>query len=319
MTLTRRRLIAITAGLALSSRSALASSDGARWQGTALGARADLRILGMPPRDAQRMLSLARAELTRLEALFSLYRPDSALTRLNRAGVFAHPPAELLELCTLSAAMHRVSAGLFDPSVQALWACYAEAKGRPSRQALHDARAVTGWDRLSVTGEAIVLPRGGALTFNGIAQGFIADKVVALLKMHGLETGLVSTGEIVAVGAAPSTDGWTIGLSPFEDTEADSTIELRDQAVATSNPAGTRIGQGGAGHILDPRSGLPAPAPADWQRVSMVHRSAAIADALSTAGTLMSTHRMRALAEQVAGLRIDALDRHGRRVMIPRS
>ena len=59
------------------------------------------------------------AEIARLEDVFSLLpqriRP---WTRLNASGTLGAPP-ELLECLTLAGAVHKASAGLFDPTVQA--------------------------------------------------------------------------------------------------------------------------------------------------------------------------------------------------------
>ena len=59
----------------------------------------------------------------------------------------------------------------------------------------------TGWAGVSMGGE-ITLKPGMALTFSGIAQGFGADAVRALLLAHGYETALIDMGEVVAFGGA---------------------------------------------------------------------------------------------------------------------
>jgi thiamine biosynthesis lipoprotein len=282
---------------------------GARWQGIALGAHADLRLVGLPARDAERLLLSARAEIERLERLFSLYRADSALVRLNATGNLEAPGPDMLELCSLVSTIHKASSGRFDPSVQPLWLAYARARGAPDRKSLAAARAATGWSRVEISADRIRLQPGAALTFNGIAQGFITDRVVDLLKAQGLEAGLVSVGEITAVGASPGGSDWAIGLADHEDGPADATIHLRDRAVATSSPRGTMFGVGPAGHILDPETGMAAPA--NWRRVSVIHHSAAIADGLSTAGVLQGTAELRAMVNRFSGAAVRAIDQAG--------
>ncbi len=71
-----------------------------------------------------------------------------------------------------------------------------------------------------------------ALTFNGIAQGYIADKVAQLLRREGVTDVLVNTGEINALGVAPDGGAWPIKL-------ADQTRGLTNAAIATSAPSGT--------------------------------------------------------------------------------
>jgi len=299
MSLPRRRFITITAGCLLTARTAGAANMGARWQGVALGAHADLRLVGLPAQEAESLIVLARAEIERLEQLFSLYRDDSALVRLNATGMLDGPSADLLELCSHVSSIHAVSDGLFDPTIQPLWSAYARGNGVIDKSALKAARAVVGWDKVEASAGRIRLRPGAALTFNGIAQGFITDKVVALLKSQGLEAGLVSVGEIAAVGTSPSGDGWEVGLAEHEDDAARTSIRLRDQAVATSSPRGTLIGESQSGHILNPRTGEPAAS--NWSRVSVVHRLAAVADGLSTAAVLMSEEEVRRLAGEISG------------------
>lgn len=276
---TRRRFIMISAAafaLAAPARAAPVF----RWQGVALGAQATIR-LAHP--DAAAITARAAAEIDRLEGIFSLCRDDSALSRLNRAGRLDDPPFELLECLTVAGSVHRASGGRFDPTVQRLWEAHARAAvaGRALTEAERaQALAVTGWDGVAVGPDRIALQGGMGLTLNGIAQGYIADRVAALLAAEGLGDVLVDTGEMRAVGGHPDGRPW-----PVRVAGSGKALPLRDAALATSSPAGTMLDASrGVGHILDPRSGGPARAP--WRSVSVTARSAAVADALSTAACL---------------------------------
>ena len=95
MRATRRRFIAITAaagGLPLLPFAAARAAPSANpclrvWSGAALGADATLQIHHPDPAAADRLIAASLAEVERLEQVMSLYRPDSALSRLNRDGV----------------------------------------------------------------------------------------------------------------------------------------------------------------------------------------------------------------------------------------
>ena len=286
MTLSRRRFIAITAATAVLPSLGMAQPADTplrQWRGVALGADARL-ILSHP--DADRLIARALAELSRLEAIFSLYREDSALSRLNAHGHLDAPPSELLEVLALSDLVHRATGGFFDPSVQPLWAAHAEAgaAGRElTPQQRSEAVALCGWSGVMVTPQRVAFARRGmALTLNGIAQGFITDRIADLLRAEGLRDVLVEMGEISAVGAAPGASSWPVTLS-------DGTpLSLRDRAVATSSPDGTSFDDAGRlGHILDPRTGTSAET--RWRLISVSAPQAAVADALSTAGCLMAS------------------------------
>lgn len=272
--LTRRRFIAISAALAPSM--ALAQKSDLHVEtGIALGAKVTLRL---EHPDAPRLASLAMAEIRRLEQVFSLYLPDSALVRLNRDGRLAEPPFELLECLALAGSVHAASEGRFDPTVQPLW--QAEALAREAGVPLSDAdrakaQALIGWASVRLEPEAITLNPGMELTLNGIAQGYVADRVAALLAGHGLTRALIDTGEMVAL---PDGD-WPVQL------EAGGNLALRNRALATSAPLGMTFGGDGVtSHILDPRTARPVLS--TWRVVSVSAPSAALADALSTAACL---------------------------------
>jgi thiamine biosynthesis lipoprotein len=309
MSLSRRRFITIAAGSLLAATPGWAATeDGARWRGVALGAEADLRIVGMPRAHAQELISIARAEIERLEKQFSLYRQDSALVSLNENGLLRDPSPDMLELLSLAGFVHAASDGVFDPTIQPLWKVYAENRGEPSGELIESALGKIGWRKVEVSSSVVRLPDGGGLTLNGIAQGFITDKVVALLKSHGLQRALVNVGEISAVGRPSGLDAWPVQLDA--PGSARRTIGLRDRAVATSGALGTTLdGDGIVSHILDPRNGQPAPSL--WRRVSIQHRSAALADGLSTAGVLMSADELAALQGQFDDVSVDAISREG--------
>jgi thiamine biosynthesis lipoprotein len=86
--ITRRRFMAVTAGAAPRSPPAPAQAAVQLhvWEGTALGARASLRLYHPDPAAAARLIEACRRAIARLEQVFSLYRPDSAVSRLNAEG-----------------------------------------------------------------------------------------------------------------------------------------------------------------------------------------------------------------------------------------
>lgn len=272
--LNRRRFLTISAAAVALPRRAAASPH--VWTGAAMGARATIRITHP---DAVAITTRAAAEIDRLEGVFSLYRPDSALARLNATGQLDAPPFELLECLTLAGSVHAASGGLFDPTVQRLWETWAEAAiagRRPTPSEIKATLALIGWNRVRVDADAVVTEPGMALTLNGIAQGYVADRVAALLEAEGLSDILIDTGELRALGGQPGGGVWPVRLAQGGE------VGLRERALATSAPLGTTFDpEGRCGHILDPRTGQPEPSA--WRAVSVTAPQAALADALSTA------------------------------------
>jgi thiamine biosynthesis lipoprotein len=144
-----------------------------------------------------------------------------------------------------------------------------------------------------------------ALTLNGIAQGYVADRVVALLRGMGLDRVLVNTGEYAALGGDPRGGAWQVGLRAG-DALLPQAVALDGAGLATSSMVGTTFDSAGrAGHILDPRTGRPGPRL--WRLVSVTAPRAALADALSTAFCLMDGAGIDAVLRAFPSARVAAL------------
>lgn len=316
MNSSRRRAITILAGAVaggmLPSRT-LHAAEIRSWRGIALGAPASLTIAGLAPVEADGLIAAARAEIDRLEDVFSLHRPDSALCRLNRDGALDVPPADLLVLLSRSAAIHAATDGAFDPTVQPVWRLLAETAGVPDPEVLGATLALVGWEGVSVEPGSIRFARPKmALTLNGIAQGYVTDRVAEILRREGVRSVLVEIGEIAANGPAAPGEPWRIGIADSGDEPAEEDILLASGAIATSAPLGTTFDSSRtAGHILHPTRGT---VPSPWRRISVLHRSATVADGLSTGLVLTSPDRLQSLLARQEPCRVIAVDINGKRI-----
>lgn len=301
-TLDRRRFIAISAaalGLSVGAGLRSASADTGtihRWSGTALGARASIILHHPDAGRAQELLDECVREIARLEAMFSIYRADSALSHLNREGRLDGAPLELIHLLSESRRFSRLSAGAFDVSVQPLFALHARYRGageQPSAAEIDAARALVDYRQIEISAGRIALAQPGmALTLNGIAQGYITDRVAELLRARAMDQVLVNLGEVRGLGRHPSERPWHVGLeNPPGYDGAPRKVELNagSPAVATSAAHGYWFGAPrGRHHLLDPNSGASAMRHAS---VSVCARDAMTADALSTALAIMPLER----------------------------
>ena len=271
--ISRRRLLSIAAA-SLCAGHPLGAGE-AVWRGRALGAETSIKLRG-DGQFAREVIHAVNAELRRIEELFSLYDPASALARLNAAGVLDDPPADFVALLQLCDRLHTATKGAFDPTVQPLWRAHATGGDIPA------ARALIGWDRVGISADRVTLDSGQALTLNGIAQGWASDRIAALLRAAGYGEILVDIGELVALGGP-----WHIGVAAQSGQVLDR-VALRDRAIATSSPRAMLIG--GAPHILSTDD---SPNPL-WHTVSVEADSAAMADGLSTACIYMDRQMAKA-------------------------
>lgn len=297
--LSRRRFIGITAAAAGLSvlpfgRKAQAQGQLVTWQGQAMGAMATMQIHHHDRAAAENLIERSLAEVRRLEAIFSLYRDDSALAVLNREGVLIAPPADLVSVLKECRRYSELTNGAFDPTVQALWTLYrnhfstpgADPQG-PAQEAVQRTLEQVGFDDVTFDANRVVLGRRGmALTLNGIAQGYATDSVVNLLRSAGIEHSLVDMGEPRALGTRFDGGPWQIGIAkPDDPSHIDGKLEIIDQAAATSGGYGFQFDPAGRfNHLFDPRTGLSSKL---YASVSVIMPTASAADALSTAFSLM--------------------------------
>lgn len=289
----------IGAGFPVRSLAANASVPAlVRWRGIALGAEASLTLAHSDPAAARAAMQDALAELARLEHIFSLFQPASAVRRLNAAGELAAPPMELVELLGTARTISEATDGAFDVTVQPLWdllaAHYAGAGANaagPSPQEISNALQRVDYRRIDIAPGRIAFGgKGMAITLNGIAQGYVTDRVSAVLRDHGFPDVIVNLGEIRANGHHPSGRDWQVRLPGIE-----TPLGVRDRAVATSSGAGTPFGDGSLHHhLFDPHTGH---SPQNISRLTVIAPTATLADGLSTAFFLMPEDaRKRALA-----------------------
>lgn len=311
MKLSRRRFIGITAaasGMALLPLGSRVRAEARliTWSGTALGARAALQIHHHDRAAAERVIERSVREVARLEGMFSLYRRESALVTLNRQGALIAPESDFIELLAECRRLNALTDGLFDPTVQPLWNLYAEHFSRagasaagPDESSIQDVLQRVGMQHVLASRDRIAFARRGmALTLNGIAQGYLTDCVVEILRSEGIEHSLVDMGESRVLGTRPDGRPWTVGIrDPDGSIAARDLFAVVDQAVATSGAYGFQFDpEGRFNHLLDPRTGTCA---SRHQSVTVVMPTATAADALSTAFSLMPVDRIRNVMKSV--------------------
>lgn len=296
----------------------LATAHRIEWTGRALGGLASIQIYHHDPNVGQEILTACVSEIIRLEKIFSLFRRDSSLVMLNRDGHLSNPPIELLSLLKKASRVSEASKGAFDITVQPLWTLYAGHFSRsnadpagPSAVAIEKANKRVGWRNLKISESSITLNKPGmAVTLNGIAQGFITDRVSDLLRRKDIADMLVNLGEFRALGGHPDGNPWKIGIhDPFGKSELSGTLDLTNEAVASSGGYGTKLDEvGHFHHLFRPRDGLPSNF---WTGVTVVAKDATTADALSTALSVCQPEQAAEIFRKVGGRRARLISHDG--------
>lgn len=283
-------------------------------------ARVVLVGAGAPPVDG------VVSELEQLERMWSRFRADSELSRLNAGDghptLVSHPTAMLLERAVWA---WRRSGGRFDPTVHD--AVRAAGYDRtfdeldelagldglddrstavvPARSTLPAAGTpAIGCDDVEVDTrlDLVRLPTGVRIDPGAIGKGLAADLVATAAVEQGADAALVSLGGDLRVAGEPPPEGWEIELDHHLTEPA--RVNLLDGAVATSSTLRRRwrTAGGPAHHVIDPRTGRPSTGPV--VACSVLAAEAWWAEAVAT--TLLVGWGEPAVEEEFVGLLDDA-------------
>ncbi len=245
-------------------------------------------------------------EIDRLEAIFSGHRSESPVSRLNRDGTLSDPPTELVAVVRRALHFARLTDGAFDPTVAPLVELrrrsFAEFGAPPSERAVRRALARVGHRHVGLDGRRIVFARPGmSVSLDGIAKGYVLDRVVALAEAAGAAGALADGGGDVAAGEGEVAGaGWPVGVEhPRRPGTLLGVIEARRQGVATSGDY-MRAHTADFRHhpVVDPRTGVSS---ASASSATVVAASAMDADALATAAMVLGPVRGVELLERLDG------------------
>lgn len=256
-----------------------------------LGTRAELVLVATDAVAATLAERAVVAEVRRLESIFSRFDKASALHAYRRTGATAVP--ELVEVVTLAKVWHRRSNGAFHPGAQPLidlWDA-AEATGVPPSTA----------DLQRAVGALSAEPAAPTLDLNAIAKGWIADAALSKLVRAepNVNAGWLNLGgDIVHRGDDSLMVGIEDPLRPYDNIAPLATIELSNEAIATSGGARRWWTIGGVRYpkVIDPRTGNPGRRVAS---ATVVADDGATADALATVAVFLDVEETLRIADEV--------------------
>ena len=232
-----------------------------------------------------------------IENRITVYRDTSELARLNATAAEGWQPVEtdLLSLLLEARNLYERTGGAFDMAAGSLvrtWGFLRRQGRTPTAEELARAREAAGmqWVELDEAGSRVRFTRPGVeLNPGAIGKGWAIDRVMERLRECDVPSALVHGGasSVRAIGgqgiAQPDRHAWPVGVRhPLRPGRRLATVQLAGRALGTSG-SGTQffIDRGRRlGHILDPRTGVPAEGVLS---ATVVAPTAAEADCLSTA------------------------------------
>jgi len=254
---------------------------------------------------ARALAQFAAAEARRIDEKFSRYKAGSVVAAiLESRGRSITVDDETARLLDYGEMLWRVSEGRFDLTSGILrhaWQ-FEEATHAPQPTRIPELLRYVGWQRLQWASPVLTLPAGMEIDFGGIGKEYAVDRVADFAARESEDPVLVNFGgDLRCTGVPPASGAWQVGIESLSKPgQPAKRIELKSGALATSGDARRAIVIDGEryGHILDARTGWPAPG---------APRSVTVAAATCSQAGSYSTLAMLHGAEAEAFLRAESL------------
>ena len=286
----------------------------------ALGTTAEVTTLD--PASLSDAIDVLEHELAAIDRACSRFRADSEVSRLAGADGEWMPASRLLrEALATGIAAAAQTGGAVDPTVGATMRALgwdADFRVVVSRRepARIEAVPAAGWRRIEIDDASgrVRVPAGVEIDLGATAKALAADRAAAAaFRLTGSSILVNLGGDIAVVGPAPA-GGWPIHVSDDHratPSDADGqVVAIAAGGLATSSTTVRRwrTVDGVAHHVVDPRTGRPAPEV--WRTVSVAARSCVEANTASTAAIVLGEDAPRWLLER--GLPARLVRRDGR-------
>lgn len=237
--------------------------------------------------------------LAQLDEVASRFRADSEISRLNAAdGAPVRVSPLLAQVIAVALDVAAMTDGIVDPTVGSAMEAigydrdFAELAVDRSAAPAVTTRPAPGWRSVRFDAEqrVVELPPGVHLDVGSSAKAFASDATVSLVSAV-LDVGvLVNLGGDIAVAGTPPVDGWRVRATDDHAASpeaAGQTVAITTGGLATSSTTVRAWSAAGTPmhHIVDPRTG--APAPVVWRTVSATGPTCVAANAYSTAAIVL--------------------------------
>ncbi|MCQ8119669.1 FAD:protein FMN transferase [Methylomonas rosea] len=257
-----------------------------------MGTQCEIQLIVSERKQAKRIAELVIADVQRLEGLYSRYRCDSLLSRINKVAAKGGDiivDDETAGLLSYAATCYQQSDGLFDITSGILRQAWRFESGQlPDDQLIKALLKKVGWHKLRWQAPVLEFPLAGMeLDFGGIVKEYAVDRAAAIAWNAGARHGFINLGgDIRLIGPRPDGTPWQVGIHhPRQKQALATTLALHNGAVASSGDYERCIIVNGQryGHILNPKTGWPV---RHLASVSVVGEFCVVAGSASTIAML---------------------------------
>lgn len=272
--------------------------------------------------DLVEAVRVTRQVLVDVDETCSRFRPDSDLSRVNRTpGTWVRADPLLVAAVSTACEAARWTDGIVHPllgrNLVSLGydrdlgllspAETAASSGRDAlvRSLLPRGPGLDSWRDIQLREDAVRIPDGTSLDLGSTGKAWAADLIATAMSVCLRGGAAVSLGGDVAVaGDRP----WPVDLSTRADEHPTSRVWLTGGGLATSSTRVRRWSHEGVvrHHLIDPRTGLPAPEV--WTTATASGPTCVAANSASTAAVVLGTQAPRWLAQIGVSARLVAMD-----------
>ena len=257
----------------------------------AMGSFLAITILHSSQDEAENAMGLAFEEVDRLSKLLSRHDSSTPVAQLNQTGRLIAAPPELMEVVNRALYYNSLTNGAFDITVQPVVDLFKNSFGaghKPSEAEIAALLPQVGTEHIRVSEAAISFQRDHmGITLDGIAPGYIVDRVSALLAKLGVPNHLINaSGDIRTSGSAAKAGKWTVAIQdPDHQKVYPDIVSMGTGAISTSGSYEIFYDQEKTfHHIVSPQTGH---SPILATSVTTTAPSVMEADALATALMVM--------------------------------
>jgi FAD:protein FMN transferase len=276
-----------------------------------MGTRIAVELWADPGTDGEAAIDAVMAEMRRIDAAMSTYKPDSELSRVNASAAAApmRISAELFDLLTRAIEFSRLTDGAFDVTYASVGFMYDfREKQKPSAEEIERALPAVNYRHvmLDTKNRTVRYARAGVrIDLGGIAKGYAVDQGIEVLRQRGIQRALVTAGGDSRIIGDRFGQPWIVGLRhPDRKGEVFQRIPLVDAALSTSGDYERYFEKDGVRyhHIIDPSSGRSASL---VRSATIIGPDATTTDGLSKTAFVLGAERALELYNQLTG--IDAI------------
>ncbi len=276
-----------------------------------MGTRIAVELWATDQASGNAAIDAVLAEMRRVDAAMSTYKPTSELSQVNREAALGPVKItdELFALLETSLQYSRDTDGAFDITYASVGYMYDfKVRKRPDESSIRQALPAIDYRHVLLDPKArtIRFKRSGVrVDLGGIGKGHAVDRGIQVLQSRGITRALVTAGGDSRIIGDRFGNPWVVGIRhPDRKDEVIAKIPLEDAALSTSGDYERYFDENGVRyhHIIDPHTGRSA---SKVRSATIIGPTATRTDGMSKTAFVLGPERALAIYNQLED--IDAI------------